>query len=139
MKKLILAVLVLMIPVVLSGDGKKKDPPSMAGKPASSPSNEKSAKKAASKSTPPGLAKKTELPPGLAKKFGEKPDGAAYVAFDPKNTSRAWFLIDGKWKLEDGFDAKLRGEVKASLAFPAVEPPVPLPEVKIKLQVVKFE
>jgi hypothetical protein len=141
MKAKILPILLcIVLPVAAAGD-KKKEPPSMAGKPQTSSSSEKSQKAGgeSAKGTPPGLAKKTGMPPGLAKKFGETPPGVAYVAFDPKETSRAWLLIDGKWKLEENFDRSLQSEVKAALALPAVKPPVPLPDVKVKLQVVKFE
>ena len=141
MKKRLLAVLLcLLFPILQSGDGKKKDPPSLAGKPAAAPPSKSSkAETAPAKPAPPGLAKKTKLPPGLEKRFGMKRPDVAYVAFDPKHTDRAWLLIDGKWKLEEKFDKSLRGEVKASLALPIVKPPVPLPKSAGQLRVVKFE
>jgi len=87
---------------------------------------------------PPGLAKKGGLPPGLAKKFGEVP-GKAYIAFDPDRDDRAWFLIDGRWVLEEGFEDILRTEVKDVRSRPPAPPPVPLPLVDIDLRVVLFE
>ena len=132
-----LAIAVVIASPSLAGADEKKSPPSLAGK--SSTSSAKSNDSKEKKGTPPGLAKKSELPPGLAKKVGSKRPANVYVAFDPKRSDRAWFLIDGKWKLEDGFDVTLRGEVKASLALPTVKPPVPLPKVDAKLQVVKFD
>jgi hypothetical protein len=131
--------LCLVVPIFMSGDGKKK-PPSLAGTPPPASSSQKSDKPPAKGATPgPSLAKKHELPPGLEKKFGKKRPSVAWIAFDPARTDRAWLLIDGKWKLEENFDKDLRGEVKASLAIPTAKPPVPLPKVGAKLKVVKFE
>lgn len=141
MKTKMLPIALLLVLPVLAGGDEKKQPPPMAGKAEKQSSSDKSQKagEQTAKGTPPGLAKQTKLPPGLAKKFGEKLPGVAYVAFDPKQASRAWLLIDNEWKLEENFDRSLQVEVKASLALPAVKPPVPLPDVDVKLQVVKFE
>ena len=94
---------------------------------------------AAKGGVPPGLAKKGGLPPGLAKKFGPAPPSRAYIAFDPGRDDRAWFLIDGRWVLKQGFDAALRVEVHGAIALPAVPPPVPLPRGGVALHVVLFE
>lgn len=138
-KTLVAASICLILPVFTSGD-EKKAPPSLAGKPgeASTKSAKKEGQSPGGKTTR-SLAKKTKLPPGLEKKFGKSRPDAAYVAFDPRRTDRAWLLIDGKWKLEEGFDTKLESEVKASLALPTAKPPVALPDTDAKLRVVKFE
>lgn len=89
---------------------------------------------------PPGLAKKGGLPPGLAKQFGPTVPAKAYVAIDPRYDDRAWFLIDGRWVLKQGFDANLRLEVHSLLTLPPVAaPPVPPPTTQIALRVVLFE
>ena len=90
--------------------------------------------------TPPGLAKKGGLPPGLAKKFGPKVPATAYVAVDPRYDDRAWFLIDGRWVLQQGFDQSLRVEVRSLMTMPPIPgpPPIPLPKVDIALRVVLF-
>jgi hypothetical protein len=88
---------------------------------------------------PPGLAKKGGLPPGLAKKFGAKVPEHPYIAFDPDRTDRAWFLVEGRWVLKEGFTSSLRLEVQDSLKRPPVPPPVPVPRVGIELHVVLFE
>lgn len=89
---------------------------------------------------PPGLAKKGGIPPGLAKKFGPTVPARAYVAFDPRYDDRAWFLIDGRWVLKQGFDSDLRVEVRSLMTLPPVpEPPVPLPSVEVAFRVVLFQ
>lgn len=88
---------------------------------------------------PPGLAKKGGLPPGLAKKFGRRMPEKPYVAFDPKDHDRAWFLIDGKWQLKTGLGPALRAEVQDSLRLTIVAPPIPLPKIPgVELKVVGF-
>ena len=68
------------------------------------------------------------LPPGLAKRFGRPVPQRVYVAFDPRNEDRAWFLIDNRWVEYRDFDAPLRVEVHNSLRMPPVPlPPVPPP------------
>lgn len=88
---------------------------------------------------PPGLAKKGGLPPGLAKKFGRNPPPHPYIAFEPGRVDRAWFLIDGRWILKQGFDAQVQVEVRQAVALPPVPPPVPLPSVGFALTVVLFD
>lgn len=88
---------------------------------------------------PPGLAKKQGgLPPGLAKKFGRRLPERPYIAFDPRNRDRAWFLIDGRWELKTGLSGSLSLEVQDALRLPLVPPPVPLPRVGVELHVVLF-
>ena len=91
--------------------------------------------------TPPGLAKKGGLPPGLAKQFGTTVPDKAYVAVDPRYDDRAWFLVDGRWVLRQGFDPDLRLEVRSVMTHPsiAVPHPVPLPAAAVSLHVVVFE
>jgi hypothetical protein len=88
---------------------------------------------------PPGLAKKGGLPPGLAKKFGERRPEKAYVAVDPHHDDRAWFLIEGRWVLKEGFGGSLRAEVMEIRTRKPAPPPVPLPDVGAELHVVLFE
>ena len=88
---------------------------------------------------PPGLAKKGGLPPGLAKKFGDRLPEKAYIAVDPRHDDRAWFLIEGRWVLKDGFSGSLRVEVGEVRLGPTAPPPVSLPDVGAKLHVVLFE
>jgi hypothetical protein len=90
---------------------------------------------------PPGLAKKGGLPKGLAKRFGPTVPTRAYVAVDPRYDDRAWFLIDGRWVLQQGFDQDLRVEVRSLMTRPPIPgpPPVPLPTVEVALRVVLFE
>jgi hypothetical protein len=89
--------------------------------------------------TPPGLARKGGLPPGLAKKFGSQVPKKAYIAVDPHRDDRAWFLIDGRWVLKEGFEGTLRLEVAKVRSHPPAPPPVPLPVVDVDLHVVLFE
>jgi len=94
---------------------------------------------AAAAGGPPGLAKKGGIPPGIAKQFGATVPAKAYVAIDPRYDDRAWFLIDGRWVLKQGFDSNLRVEVHSLMALPAIpEPPVPLPSLEIAFHVVLF-
>ncbi len=90
---------------------------------------------------PPGLAKKGGMPPGLAKKFGPVVPAQAYVAIDPRYDDRAWFLIDGRWVLQQGFDHDVRLEVHSLMAMPPIPgpPPVPLPSVSVGFHVVLFK
>jgi len=90
------------------------------------------------KGVPPGLAKKGGLPPGLAKKFGSRLPERPCIAVDPRHTDRAYFLIDGRWELRQGFNVGLQAEVRDTLRLPAVPPPVPLPKVGVDLHVVLF-
>lgn len=96
---------------------------------------------AKSEGGPPGLAKKGGIPPGLAKRFGQTVPATAYIAVDPRYDDRAWFLIDGRWVLQQGFDESVRLEVRSLLALPAISapPPVPLPSVEIAFHVVLFK
>ena len=88
---------------------------------------------------PPGLAKKGGVPPGLAKKFGSQVPDKAWVALDPSRDDRAWFLIEGRWVLKEGFSVGVRAEVGQALHLPASPPPVELPLVDVDLHVVLFE
>jgi hypothetical protein len=89
---------------------------------------------------PPGHAKHGGLPPGLAKKFGPSIPEQCYIAVDPRYDDRAWFLIDGRWVLHQGFNPDVRVEVRQVMALPALPspPPVPLPKVQVGLHVVLF-
>jgi len=89
----------------------------------------------------PGLAKKNGLPPGLAKKLGATGRSTTYVAVDPQHDDRVWVLSGGQWRLRQGFDDSLRGEVRQLLAAPAtarILPPVPLPYAVTHLRVMVF-
>ena len=90
---------------------------------------------------PPGQAKKATLPPGLAKKYGAKRPETVYIAFDRRYEDRAWYLVGGEWVLRSGFEPAVRVEVKAAFDLPPLPspPPVPLPNVGVKLHVVLFE
>jgi hypothetical protein len=89
---------------------------------------------------PPGHAKHGGLPPGLAKKFGPSVPERCYVAVDPRYDDRAWFLIDGRWVLRQGFAPDLRIEVRHVMGLPKLPspPPVPLPKLQASLHVVLF-
>jgi hypothetical protein len=91
--------------------------------------------------TPPGLAKKGGIPPGLAKRFGPTVPARAYVAVDPRYDDRAWFLIGGRWVLQQDFDQDVRVEVRSLMTLPPIPgpPPVPLPKVEVAFRVVLFE
>lgn len=83
---------------------------------------------------PPGLAKRNTLPPGLAKTFGRPLASRerVYVAFDPRRSDRAWFLIEDRWVERRGFAPALRLEVRRSLSLPAIPlPPVPPPVARL--------
>lgn len=111
---------------VLADSGKSKDkqtPPGLAKK----------------GGVPPGLAKKGGVPPGLAKKFGAQVPKRAYIAFEPNRDDRAWFLIEGRWVLQEGFTVGIRAEVGQVRALPSAPPPVELPLVDVDLHVVLFE
>jgi len=91
----------------------------------------------------PGLAKKEKdaLPPGLAKKLGAKSRATMYIAVDPDHDDRVWVLSGGSWRLRQGFDDTLRGEMRQLLGAPAtapVAPPVPLPSSLTHLRVMVF-
>ena len=115
--------LALIGPAPALADKPDKVPPGHAKKPA----------------VPPGLAKKGGLPPGLAKKYGAAPPARVYVAFDPARDDRAWFLVDGRWVLRQGFDAPVRIEVRDARLLPPVPPPVPLPSLSVAFRVVVFD
>jgi hypothetical protein len=87
-----------------------------------------------------GHAKHGGLPPGLAKKFGPSIPERCYVAVDPRYDDRAWFLIDGRWVLREGFEPEVRVEVRHVMELPALPspPPVPLPKLQVGLHVVLF-
>lgn len=87
---------------------------------------------------PPGLAKKGGLPPGLAKKFGRRIPERPYVAIDPRHPDRAYFLLEGRWVLREGFSLSIQAEIKDVLRLPAAPPPVPLPRLGVELHVVLF-
>ena len=89
---------------------------------------------------PPGLAKRPTLPPGLAKRIGPDRPERVWIAFDPRHDDRAWFFLDGEWKLEEDLGAKLRVEVRDALKLePGPPPPEPLPKVGVELHVVLFD
>jgi hypothetical protein len=88
---------------------------------------------------PPGLAKESPLPPGLAKRFGDDVPDEAWIAFHPTRDDGAWFLIDYEWTLVTGFSAATRAEVKEARKRPSATPPLPPPNVGVKLHVVRFE
>ena len=90
--------------------------------------------------SPAAHAKHRGLPPGLAKKFGPTVPERCYVAVDPRYDDRAWFLIDGRWVLRQGFDSSVRVEVRQVIGLPALPspPPVPLPKLQVGLHVVLF-
>jgi hypothetical protein len=94
----------------------------------------------AKQGVPPGHAKHGGLPPGLAKKFGPSIPARCYVAVDPRYDDRAWFLIDGRWVLHQGFNPDVRVEVRQVMALPGLPspPPVPLPKLQVGLHVVLF-
>ena len=95
----------------------------------------------AKKGLAPGLAKKGGLPPGLAKKLGASAPTTAYIALDPQHDDRAWFLVNGRWVLRQGFEDDVRVEVRQLLAAPPpapIAPPVPLPPLNIHLRVMVF-
>ena len=121
--------LVAMLALALIGPA-----PALADKPDKVPPGH--AKKG---TVPPGLAKKGGLPPGLAKKYGAPPPARVYVALDPVRDDRAWFLVDGRWVLRQGFDPAVRIEVRDARLLPAVPPPVVLPSLNVALRVVVFE
>ena len=81
------------------------------------------------------------VPPGLAKKFGATVPARAYIAVDPKYDDRAWFLIDGRWVLQQGFDSQLRVEVRSLFTLPPIPepPPIPLPSAAVSFRVVLFQ
>jgi len=118
--------LILALAGGVGADGKKKDKGTPPGH-------------ARTGGVPPGLAKKGGVPPGLARKFGTKLPEKAYIALDPNRDDRAWFLIEGRWVLEEGFDVALRAEVVQVRARPAASPPVAPPLVDVDLHVVLFE
>ena len=88
---------------------------------------------------PPGHARKGSLPPGLAKKFGARLPERPYIAVDPRHPDRAYFLINGRWELRQGFSLGLQAEVRDTLRLPAAPPPVPLPRLGVDLHVVLFQ
>lgn len=122
-------ILVLAFTMLLSGGTLADKPIKQKGMPPGQ------AKKAG---PPPGLAKKGGLPPGLAKKFGRRVPERPYVAFDPRFTDRAWFLVGGRWVLRSGFEPSVRVEVQQAINLPPVPPPVPLPPGASDLHVVLF-
>ncbi len=88
---------------------------------------------------PPGQARKAGgLPPGLAKKFGPRLPPHPYVAFDPRHSDRAWFLIEGRWELREGLTGNIQLEIRDALRMPSAPPPIPLPRIGVELHVVLF-
>lgn len=88
---------------------------------------------------PPAVAKKNPLPPGLAKRFGDEVPDEAWIAFHPARDDGAWFLIDYEWTLVTGLSPATRAEVKEARKLPSATPPLPTPDVGVKLHVVRFE
>ena len=79
------------------------------------------------------------MPKDVAKKFGNQVPEKAYIAVDPSRDDRAWFLIEGRWVLKDGFTGSLRVEIGQVRTRPAAPPPVSPPLVDVDLHVVLFE
>jgi len=116
-----------LIPATLAqAQGNKPRPPSRAKK----------------HKLPPGQTKRGCLPPGLAKKFGVKPPCKVYVAVDPKQRDRVWFLVDDTWVLETGLAEAAQVELKAALELDLPkppDPPIPLPKVAADLHIMLFD
>jgi hypothetical protein len=89
--------------------------------------------------TTPGLATKATLPPGLAKRFGNDVPDEVWIAFHPTRDDGAWFLIDYEWTLVTGLSPATRAEVKEARKLPSARPPLPPPNVGVKLHIVRFE
>jgi len=79
------------------------------------------------------------LPAALAERLGEDLPEVVWVGLHPRRDDGAWVLLGDGWTLVTGFSADARAEVKAARKLPSQSPPVPLPDVGVKLHVVRFE
>ena len=84
-------------------------------------------------------AARVTLPAGLARALGEDLPEVVWIALHPKRDDGAWVLLGEGWTLVTGFAADARAEVKEARKLPSQNPPVPLPDVGVRLHVVCFE
>jgi hypothetical protein len=78
------------------------------------------------------------LPAALASRLGDDLPEVVWVGLHPKRDDGAWVLLGEGWTLVTGLPADARAEVKAARKLPARTPPVPPPDVGVKLHVVRF-
>ncbi len=84
-------------------------------------------------------APRVTLPSALAERLGEDLPEVVWVGLHPRRNDGAWVLLGDGWTLVTGFSADAQAEVKAARKLPSQRPPVPLPDVGVKLHVVRFE
>ena len=84
-------------------------------------------------------AARATLPAALAKALGEDLPEVVWIGIHPKRNDGAWVLLGDGWTLVTGFPADARAEMKQARRLPPQAPPVPLPDVGVKLHVVRFE
>jgi hypothetical protein len=79
------------------------------------------------------------LPAALAQRLGGDVPEVVWIGLHPKRDDGAWVLLGEGWTLVTGFPADARAEVKKARKLPSRTPPVPPPDVGVKLHVVRFE
>ncbi len=83
-------------------------------------------------------AGRVTLPAALATRLGDDLPEVVWIGLHPKRDDGAWVLLGEGWTLVTGFPADARAEVKKARKLPSQVPPVPPPDVGVKLHVVPF-
>jgi hypothetical protein len=83
-------------------------------------------------------AERVLLPAALASRLGDDVPEVVWIGLHPKRDDGAWVLLGNGWTLVTGFPADARAEVKAARKLPSTTPPVPPPDVGVKLHVVRM-
>ncbi len=83
-------------------------------------------------------AGRVTLPAALAARLGDDLPEVVWIGLHPKRDDGAWVLLSEGWTLVTGFPAEARAEVKKARKLPSQAPPVPPPDVGVKLHVVPF-
>ena len=84
-------------------------------------------------------AARVTLPSALAERLGQDLPEVVWVGLHPRRDDGAWVLLSEGWTLVTGFSADARAALKAARRLPSRTPPLPLPDVGVKLHVVRFE
>jgi hypothetical protein len=78
------------------------------------------------------------LPDALARALGGDLPDVVWIGLHPKRDDGAWVLLGEGWTLVTGFPADARADVSRARELPSQAPPVPPPDVGVKLHVVRF-
>ncbi len=84
-------------------------------------------------------AARITLPAALATRLGDDLPEVVWIGLHPKRDDGAWVLLGEGWTLVTGLSADARAEVKQARKLRSQTPPLPPPDVGVKLHVVRFE